>query len=1099
MADASSALLPSVAPDTKVPDDLQHIQANPSSFGGAIAQGEEKAGTGISQAGAQLFDIAQFKEKVNADYSTNNFTDARNKLLYGDPSKPATGPDGSPVKGPDGRPMPDTGYFGLQGSAAAYQRESVLKQLKDLREQERNNLASPQAQLEYDAQTRRLYSDAEQRIGQHAETQYKTWVAGVNDDSAKHSLDGYVANLDNAPEKINHAKDYIDYRVRNAQLKYGDDPTIVSQTVAQAKQDLLKAEIATKEVTDPSAAQRILDKNRDIAGADYPQLAERLRGRVDQQDGISDADRRIAASSARPYANASNPSYAAAAAANPGGMSANGIARTVQLESGGNPDSGKGTNHVGLGSFDAETAAGVGITNRSDPEQSVRGIAALSAKNAPALAKALGHAPDDTELYLAHQQGANGASKLLSQPNARAGDLVGDEAIRQNGGDPNAPARAFTSMWKQKFDGASLATGEAGNGAALSHREGELKLAILNDPDMTANPQKQNAALSRVGQVFAAQRLTLAQDDAAFKVRLQNTKAEALDTGAVTKPIAREEFIGTYGSQDGEKEYQEYLSTVQLGGDIKATASMTPNEITALRAQYVPKPGAEDYIDQVKRRSILEKAIAANDEAKKDDPAAYVTAKTEVGKTSFAQLVELTSDPQTSPAMKTAYAQIYASKILAEEDRLGIPREARSVVPESYAKPIRDKITTAATSEDPKDRVGVIDMIKQQQQLWGEAWPEVAPKLAPPGSLPLVKAAAAGADPEAIRRLLTLPKEEAKHPSKILKEQNEVTARNLQTALNTELAPFKSSMVGIQRDRDYNGYFNLATELASLYVGKDGMGEKEAAQKAFNDLIGNRYTFADTYRIPKDPAIDPAAIQRGAYEARQSMLRGVDFQNNLPQAKADLNLNPQEQALYQRHLTNLGGAGGVDNPDGSRSSLYQSVQEHDGKFYNVPTVWNGKIETEKWTRPEDGKVFDVPNKTAMDNVRRTGWDSFPSYASAEEADARYDAMHKYMERDTGAYQQARAANPFGNITLQTNDIGLSDNEADSRSNFSRDGIFVTSPRNDGLNLAYHNGFVSGPDGRPILLTWAQLAQMGGTKEAKATEATRALQGSEQMP
>ena len=177
-------------------------------------------------------------------------------------------------------------------------------------------------------------------------------------------------------------------------------------------------------------------------------------------------------------------------------------------------------------------------------------------------------------------------------------------------------------------------------------------------------------------------------------------------------------------------------------------------------------------------------------------------------------------------------------------------------------------------------------------------------------------------------------------------------------------------MVGIQRDRDYNGYFNLATELASLYVGKDGMGEKEAAQKAFNDLIGNRYTFADTYRIPKDPAIDPAAIQRGAYEARQEMLRAR----------------------------------------------------------------NGQTES-----------------------------------------------------------------PFGNITLQTNDIGLSDNEADSRSNFSRDGIFVTSPRNDGLNLAYHNGFVSGPDGRPILLTWAHLAQMGGTKEAKATEATRALQGSGQMP
>ena len=125
--------------------------------------------------------------------------------------------------------------------------------------------------------------------------------------------------------------------------------------------------------------------------------------------------------------------------------------------------------------------------------------------------------------------------------------------------------------------------------------------------------------------------------------------------------------------------------------------------------------------------------------------------------------------------------------------------------------------------------------------------------------------------------------------------------------------------------------------------------------------------------------------------------------DNFGQAMQDLNLTPQEQGLYKRHLANLWGDGGVDNPDGSRSTLYQSVEQHNGKFYSIPTVWNGKRETEKWTKPETGQVFDVPNATALANVAKAGWDSFPSYNDPNTADARYAQMHDYMEKDTNSY------------------------------------------------------------------------------------------------
>lgn len=131
------------------------------------------------------------------------------------------------------------------------------------------------------------------------------------------------------------------------------------------------------------------------------------------------------------------------------------------------------------------------------------------------------------------------------------------------------------------------------------------------------------------------------------------------------------------------------------------------------------------------------------------------------------------------------------------------------------------------------------------------------------------------------------------------------------------------------------------------------------------------------------------------------------FQSSaLPVATSTLKLTPQELALYQMHLQNLTGPGGVDNPDGSRSTLYQAVQEHNGKFYNVPTVWNGKREVEPYKR-DDGTVMDVPNSAALANVEKVGWDKFPSYATPDEADARYDAMHKFMEQDTSQYLGSR--------------------------------------------------------------------------------------------
>jgi hypothetical protein len=116
---------------------------------------------------------------------------------------------------------------------------------------------------------------------------------------------------------------------------------------------------------------------------------------------------------------------------------------------------------------------------------------------------------------------------------------------------------------------------------------------------------------------------------------------------------------------------------------------------------------------------------------------------------------------------------------------------------------------------------------------------------------------------------------------------------------------------------------------------------------------------------------------------------------NLQAADKAMKLNPQEKALYQRHLDNLNGPGAVHNKDGSVSTLYQAVvQGPDERFYNIPTVWDGKI---------------LDTNAAIDRVKKEGWDKFPSYNSIRQAQGRYDEMHKYMNRDARAKQ--RGAQP----------------------------------------------------------------------------------------
>jgi len=128
--------------------------------------------------------------------------------------------------------------------------------------------------------------------------------------------------------------------------------------------------------------------------------------------------------------------------------------KLAMIESGGNPSAQNSSSSAG-GLFQQidSNADAYGVVDRLDPVQSTEGAVAFAVDNMAYLTKVLGRTPTGGELYLAHQQGPGGAAKLLANPDAKAVDIVGMDAINLNGGNAEMTAGEFANIWISKYNG----------------------------------------------------------------------------------------------------------------------------------------------------------------------------------------------------------------------------------------------------------------------------------------------------------------------------------------------------------------------------------------------------------------------------------------------------------------------------------------------------------------------------------------------------------------------------------------------------------------------------------------------------------------------
>ena len=554
---------------------------------------------------------------------------------------------------------------------------------------------------------------------------------------------------------------------------------------------------------------------------------------------------------------------------------------------------------------------------------------ALRRQNEGAL-KSAGVRADAGAQYLAHFLGAGAATAVLkADPNRPIADVLAEavgpkKAQKMIDANPSILQGKLAGSVTQWADG-KMGGYVPGAGAAADFLRPDVRETIL---------ARANATLEKHD----------VQAKADFKLRADDAVAEAFNTGAVAKPISKGEFISVYGADEGSRRYNAYDIAVQGGRTIAAMSTMSIEGRNAVVTSLQPKPGEANYALKLQAYNVAQEAAGKIDKAIKEDPAGYAVSKLPASSEAFKAF----QDPNVvDPAARSSNAQKYAATTLAEQGKVGVPSDLQQIVPKGYADSVTNVLQKAAAADDPQARVGLIAQVQREAAMWGQYWPQVMRQLAP-AVQPTVRAIAAGADPNAMTRLLSLdPKETVKT---IVGAQNDTKINDLTKEINTAMAPFRQTLVGRQLDRDYPGYNALVSKLGALYV-RDGDSAPDAAKKAFEAVIGNRYDFKDSWRMPKSAGVSADEVQAGTMVAR-------------------------------------------------------------------------------------GKFAELGVKPPLDDMP-----------------------------------------------------GRSDAAATDMALLARDGKWVTSPNNDGLNLAYGGKFALGADGKPLMLPWAELAKLG--KDLAASEAATA--------
>lgn len=140
--------------------------------------------------------------------------------------------------------------------------------------------------------------------------------------------------------------------------------------------------------------------------------------------------------------------------------------------------------------------------NKLDAHSNIDSAGSYLSDTSAHLARTLGRAPQGWELYVGHQQGPGGASKLFSaDPTALASSVVGSDQVSLNGGTADMSVGDFLSIWRNKYNGTKIPAMSMPVGNPAPVPTSELA-GLFSLPRLPEGQEQQQAENQRLAQLI---------------------------------------------------------------------------------------------------------------------------------------------------------------------------------------------------------------------------------------------------------------------------------------------------------------------------------------------------------------------------------------------------------------------------------------------------------------------------------------------------------------------------------------------------------------------------------------------------------------------
>ena len=456
-------------------------------------------------------------------------------------------------------------------------------------------------------------------------------------------------------------------------------------------------------------------------------------------------------------------------------------------------------------------------------------------------------------IYMAHFLGAfDAVSFLRANPNDDAREHVSAQAAASNPSifKEGRTVKGVVDLFEKKFAGMERGTG----GSVPSYYS-------------ALSPEKRDQLYSQAETEMRKRRI---EAEGAFKQRVENSIAEYAQDGVSLMSPTEQEFVAAMGVERGTLAYGEYAAKAAGAKAVYDMTYMPPEQHAEFVQSFRPTPGDEFFAEKAAAYVQIQNAAAKLADERRNDPAATVLRRFPNAEAELRDA--LNPDTDDAPEKLDAWVELAKAN--------GSPR----ILPNS----IRDamKKTMGRVPVDGAEASAMWLDFSRQKELWRQNWPAVLREIGDQSSD--IRVIGSGVSEEVATMLLA---NRDKTLSDLTKPLPEGTGLLITSELQGVFGEYAASVSRLPGE-DGSAFFAAGQKLTAIKMVRDGVGEEAAAEWAYEELIGKRYAFEDTTRIPRqhEDVIDSLE------EAKRQALNTADLSSlpsgvSLEDARSWLNTN----------------------------------------------------------------------------------------------------------------------------------------------------------------------------------------------------------------